>query len=69
MKKITKKDLRGLKQLLPIQGKAEMRHYVGAILMVIGMETGIIPIPILIMVAIQAIMVIIMMARDTVFLR
>ena len=40
-----------------------------AILMVIGMATGIIPIPILIMVAIQAIMVIIMMARDTVFLR
>ena len=39
------------------------------ILMVIGMATGIIPILILIMVAIQAIMVIIMMARDTVFLR
>ena len=29
MKKITKKDLRGLKQLFPLQGKAEMRHYVG----------------------------------------
>ena len=29
MKKITKKDLRGLKQLFPMLGKAEMRHYVG----------------------------------------
>ena len=29
MKKITKKDLRGLKQLFPLQGKAEMLHYVG----------------------------------------
>ncbi|EFI04106.1 hypothetical protein [Bacteroides sp. 1_1_14] len=29
MKQITKKDLRGLKQLFPMLGKAEMRHYVG----------------------------------------
>lgn len=29
MKKITKKNLRGLKQLFPMLGKDEMRHYVG----------------------------------------
>ena len=69
MKKITKTNFQGLRQLFPVLGKEEMRHMSVVILMVIGMATGIIPILILIMVAIQAIMVIIMMARDTVFLR
>lgn len=32
MKKISKKDLKGLKQLFPMLGKEEMRHYVGGYL-------------------------------------